>query len=87
MTDALESFLGSISEVDPLFVAKHQDAVAGLGTSCPPSLGSPITPTAIARCYDAAHMKAPRNISDIMGKSRRWWRQLVMFLFLDSSYC
>ena len=30
MTDALESFLGSISEVDPL-LAKHQDAVAVFG--------------------------------------------------------
>jgi predicted nucleotide-binding protein len=73
MTDALESFLGSIPEADSL-LAKHREAVAVFGYFLSAIAGETITPGAIARCYDAAHMKAPRNISDIMGKSKAFVR-------------
>lgn len=73
MTAGLESFLGSISEADSL-LAKHQDAVVVFGYFLSAVVGEPITPAAIARCYDAAHMKAPRNISGIMGKSNAFVR-------------
>jgi predicted nucleotide-binding protein len=73
MTDALESFLGSIPDVGSL-LAKHQDAVAVFGYFLSAVAGEAITPGSIANCYDAAHVKAPRNISDIMGKSKAFVR-------------
>ena len=73
MTDSLEIFLASISGVDAL-LSKHQDAVAVFGYFLSSVAGEPITPTNVAKCYDAAHMRAPRNISDIMGKSKAFVR-------------
>lgn len=69
MTDALEAFLASMAGSNGL-LSKHQDAVALFGYFLSEIAGEAITPAAIERCYAAARIRAPRNISDIMGKSR-----------------
>jgi predicted nucleotide-binding protein len=69
MTEALEVFLGSIAGIDAL-LSKHQDAVAVFGYFLSEITGEAITPAAIEKCYDAAHIRSPKNISDIMGKSK-----------------
>lgn len=73
MTDGLDAFLASIPTSDSI-LAKHAEAVALFGFFLGESQGRAITPAAIAECYAAAHLRAPRNVSDTMSKSRAFVR-------------
>jgi hypothetical protein len=59
--------------VDAL-LSKHSDAVALFGYFLAEIAGESVTPGGIAGCYDAAHIKAPKNISDVMAKSKAFVR-------------
>lgn len=73
MTETLEAFLSSIPGSDAL-LAKHSDAVRLFGYFLSEIGGQSITPAAIGECYDSAHLKAPKNISDVMNKSAAFVR-------------
>jgi predicted nucleotide-binding protein len=67
--DALDAFLASIPG-SAAVLAKHNEAVALFGFFLSETLGQPITPAAITDCYAAARLRAPRNMSDTMTKSK-----------------
>ncbi len=68
MKDALDAFLSSIPGSSAV-LAKHTDAVALFGFFLSEIVDQPITPGAIIECYGAAHLRAPRNVSDTMSRS------------------
>ena len=68
MKDALNAFFASISGSDSV-LAKHSDAVALFGFFLSEIAAEPITPSNITACYQAARLRAPKNVSDTMSKS------------------
>jgi predicted nucleotide-binding protein len=68
MRDALDSFLASIPGSDAI-LAKPGEAVALFGFFLSEIVGEAITPAAIVKCYGAAHLRAPKNMSDTMSRS------------------
>lgn len=68
MKDALNAFLASLPNVDSV-LNKHAEAVALLGYFLSEILGESITPSALTKCYQAAHLKPPAKMSDTMNKS------------------
>jgi predicted nucleotide-binding protein len=68
MRDTLDGFLAAVPGADAI-LGKHSEAVALFGFFLSEIAGTGITPAAIAKCYGAAHLKAPRNMSDTMSKS------------------
>lgn len=68
MKDALNAFLASIAGADSI-LAKHSEAVALFGFFLSEIAGEPITPSSITACYQAAGLRAPKNVSDAMSKS------------------
>ena len=68
MKDALNAFLASISRADSI-LAKHSETVALFGFFLSEIAGEPITPSSITACYQAAGLRAPKNVSDTMRKS------------------
>ena len=68
MTDALEAFLASVPGSSAL-LSKQGDTVALFGFFVSQVLGLSITPSNVEDCYAAAHLRAPKNISDTMAKS------------------
>src|SRR5580704_2551968 len=68
MRDALNAFLASIPNVNSI-LARHTEAVALFGFFLSEITGQSITPAAITECYEAARVRAPRNVSDAMNKS------------------
>jgi predicted nucleotide-binding protein len=73
MRDGLDAFLASIPGSGAI-LAKHTEAVALFGFFLGEIRGEAITPAAISECYGAAHLRAPRNVSDTMSKSRAFVR-------------
>jgi predicted nucleotide-binding protein len=68
MKDALDAFLSSIPGSSAI-LAKHTEAVTLFGFFLSEIVNQPITPGAIIECYGAAHLRAPKNVSDTMSKS------------------
>jgi len=68
MRDALDAFLASIPNSDAI-LAKTSEAVALFGFFLSEIDGKTITPAAIAECYTAAHLRAPKNMSYAISKS------------------
>jgi predicted nucleotide-binding protein len=68
MKDALNAFLASIPNTDSI-LNKHSETVALFGYFLSEVIGESITPSAITRCYQAAHLQSPANTSDTMNKS------------------
>lgn len=74
MKDALNAFLASISNADSI-LNKHSEAVALFGYFLTEIIGESITPSAIAGCYQAAHLQPPKNMSDTMNKSHAFVKE------------
>ncbi len=68
MKDALDAFLSSVPASD-VMLTKHGEAVALFGFFLSEIERQNITPAGIKECYEMAHIKAPRNMSDTMSKS------------------
>lgn len=68
MRDALDSFLASMPGSDAI-LSKHSDAVALFGFFLSEILGKSITPASLTECYAASHLRAPKNLSDTIGRS------------------
>jgi predicted nucleotide-binding protein len=67
--DALDAFLDSIPGSGAV-LAKPGEAVSLFGFFLSDVLGQAITPVGITRCYAEARLRAPRNMSDTMAKSK-----------------
>jgi predicted nucleotide-binding protein len=67
--DAIDAFLDSIPGSGAI-LTKPGEAVALFGFFLSDVLGQAITPTAIMDCYAAARLRAPRNMSDTMARSK-----------------
>jgi len=73
MRAGLDAFLASIPDVGAILV-KHTEAAALFGFFLGEVQGEAITPAAITKCYGLAHLRAPRNLSDVMSRSRAFVR-------------
>jgi predicted nucleotide-binding protein len=73
MSETLDAFLAAVPSAD-VILGKHSEAVALFGFFLSEIEGQDITPTGITECYGAAHMKAPKNMSDTMSKSHAFVR-------------
>jgi predicted nucleotide-binding protein len=68
MKDALDAFLASVPASDGM-LARNSEAVALFGFFLSEIAGKGITPAGITECYGAAHLKAPKNMSETMSRS------------------
>lgn len=68
MRDSLDAFLASVPGSNAI-LGSHSDTVALFGFFLSEIAGRAITPAAIAECYGAAHLRAPKNMSDTISRS------------------
>lgn len=72
--EKVEQFLASVPDSDEI-VASHRRLVPHLGYFLTECLGDVIvSPARIGQCYDSVRLKRPKNISDVMNKSRAFVR-------------
>jgi len=90
MRDALDAFLSSIPGSGAM-LSKHSEAVTLFGFFLSEIGAETITPSAIAECYAAAHLKPPKNMPDAMIRSgsfvrgkKGWALQRDASIFLKS---
>jgi hypothetical protein len=69
MKETLEAFFSAAPEVSRLIGARQTEAVAVFAYFLSEIADRPITVGNIEACYDAARVKAPRNICDVMSRS------------------
>lgn len=72
MRDTLEAFLDTSPEASRLVGSKHSETIAVFAFFLSEIAGKPITAANIEACYDAARLKAPKNVSDVLSKSNRF---------------